>query len=118
MTTPNVALLKQTLAYIEAHPEEWNQEVYHCRSAACFAGHAATLDGGEWMHANGEYLFARNDDPAYYTRMHEGGRAVWVFDRARRILGLTLDQALDLFCEENRLDDLRTQVAALAGGGS
>lgn len=118
LMTPNVALLKQTLAYIEAHPEEWDQEVYHCRSAACFAGHAATLDGGEWMHADSEYLAARSDDPADDTRAYSGGRATWVFYRAQRVLGLTRAQAHGLFDEENNLNALREIVSELTGDAS
>lgn len=117
--TPNVPLLRQTLGYIEEHPEEWKQEVYHCGTAACFAGHAALLDGGEWIDAESESLLARGDDPAMYTRdLRDGRRSVWVFHRAQRILGLTPGQAYALFDEENSLEALRKIVAELTGGAS
>lgn len=117
MTTPNVALLNQTLAHIEAHPEEWKQASWHCGTTACFAGHAAILDGGEWEDAHSDMLLARDDDPREFV--YDGNPAVIdIEDRARWILGLTNDQAAELFEGRNSLDDLREQVAKLTGSGS
>lgn len=42
----NGKLLLETLAYIETHPEEWNQEQWRCQTGMCFAGHAALTAGG------------------------------------------------------------------------
>jgi hypothetical protein len=41
----NVALLKETFAYIEANPSEWDQRQYICDTGMCFAGHAVALSG-------------------------------------------------------------------------
>lgn len=121
MTTPNVALLNQTLAYIEAHPQEWDQTTWHCGTTACFAGHAALLDGAEWAPANvpiGELVLARDDDPDLNVLVLDGTPSVFVDDRAQRILGLTEYQATELFSGCNSLDDLRTLVAEFTSEAS
>lgn len=114
---PNVALLRQTLAHIETHPEEWNQQVYRCRTGMCFAGWAVELDGGQWAaepdhvdrHVSDEDLLPRPDDPAN----HIVDGLVDVRDRAERILGLHGDQAFDLFDANNTLPMLRQIVSEL-----
>jgi len=117
--TPNVSLLRQTLAYIEAHPEEWNQTNWRCGSTACFAGHAAMLDGGQWEDEFSDDLLARDDDPEASVWKSQGGPPVISVERrARRILGLTGADAGDLFFGYNDLDDLRAWVDAITGGAS
>lgn len=119
MTTPNVALLRQTLAYIEAHPEEWNQAHWHCGTAACFAGRAALLAGGNWVNDKSSCVVVAPDDPPSDVFMVRGGEGhVLVEDRAKRVLGLTEEQADRLFAGGNNLDDLRSRVAELIGSGS
>lgn len=44
MSTPNVALLKQTLNFIKDNPETWDQGNW-CGTSQCFAGWAVTLAG-------------------------------------------------------------------------
>ena len=41
----NAERLKQVLTYIEQHPEEWRQSVWHCGSSHCFCGTAQILAG-------------------------------------------------------------------------
>jgi hypothetical protein len=43
--TPNAELAYAVLDQIDAHPETWNQAVYDCGTAACFAGWAVRLSG-------------------------------------------------------------------------
>jgi hypothetical protein len=59
----NVPLLQKALDHIEAHPEEWEQELWGkrqpCGTTACLAGHITLIDGwtpvlhglsfGEWL---------------------------------------------------------------------
>jgi hypothetical protein len=117
--TINVALLKQTLAHIEAHPEEWDQTEFRCGSGMCFAGWAAQLAGGRWYADNpdealGDALIAEPDDPwAFEARA--GVRVVYAQLRAERVLGLDRKQANRLFAGSNRLPDLRRIVAGLCG---
>lgn len=110
---PNVDLLRRTLAYIEEHPGEHDQTRWRCGTRACFAGTAAMLDGGIWARGV-PCMSARSDDPPDHVVAH----VIHVAHRARRILGLTEDQARDLFCGANDLDDLRDVVAELTGGAS
>lgn len=116
--TPNVPLLRQTLAYIEAHPEEWNQTTWRCGTSACFAGHAAILDGGAWADEESACVTARADDLPDDVFGAAIALRVLVEDRAQRILGLTDRQADYLFDAHNGLNDLRRQVAELTGGAS
>jgi hypothetical protein len=117
MPTPNVALLKQTLAHIEANPHEWNQGEYRCETGMCFAGWAAILAGGQWENADPEtgdveYLVIEPDDEIAYV--FDGG--IHVKWRAQRILGLTVDQRILLCAGSNTLDDLRSIVAEIIAG--
>lgn len=107
--TVNVELLDRTLAYIEAHPEEWTQEHYRCRSGCCFAGHAALLSGARW---------ASNNSNAADVKAGDGHPLEMVWERAARVLGLTGEEADDLFSPGNKLDDLRRIVADLKAGAS
>ena len=117
--TPNVPLLLKALAHVEAHPEEWVQETWRCGTAACFAGHAAMIDGGEWVNDESALMFARDDDPANATWKpffaEDDRKRIDVGDRAKHILGLSTEQADNLFAYSNTLDDLRAEVSRLVG---
>lgn len=110
-TGPNAPLLLQTLHHIENHPEELDQTRWHCGTTACYAGHAAILDGGEWHPQMSIAMVARDDDPPEFL---PGGR-IPVSVRARHILGLTGEQAGWLFDGANTLDDLRGYVYRFVG---
>ena len=117
-TEPNAPLLLKTLEHIENRPEEWNQAHWHCGTVACFAGHAAILDGGEWLRESPDFLLARADDPQRDVYAVGGVSAVHASDRAQRILGLTLEQSEDLFDGDSDLDDLRELVALIVESAS
>lgn len=109
----NVPLLKETLAYIEAHPEEWDQSKWRCGTGACFAGHAAILHGAKW----------RNLAPDDMRIIAPGGEVRYVDSYAREALGLKAEVYVDhdgdtefgveLFDGHNTLDDLRRIVGEL-----
>lgn len=111
--TPNVALLRQTLEYIKAHPQEWDQEFYRCETGMCFAGWAATLAGGVWAGPGDTEMVAEPDDPA--DRTFDG--RIHVADRAERLLGLNAEQVEDLFTPDNDLDDLECYVEKFCAEG-
>lgn len=47
MSAPNAELAYKILDQIDAHPETWQQGVWDCGTAACFAGWAVRLAGGK-----------------------------------------------------------------------
>jgi hypothetical protein len=119
---PNVPLLRQTLAFIEAHPEDWNQSYWRCDTAACFAGHAALLAGASWAHraedgVNLEDL-ADHDPEAFEAVCPPGADCtVRVSTYARQVLGIEPADAARLFEASNELDDLRRIVDELCAEG-
>ena len=112
---PNLDLYDRALAHITAHPEQWVQEEYRCGTGMCFAGHTAVLAGGRWLypgHPRSDLLVAEPGDPE---------EDIWdacisAHDRARRLLGLTEEQADRVFVGTNTLDDLRRYRDLLARG--
>lgn len=119
---PNVLLLRQTLTHIAAHPGDWKQAEWRCRSGMCFAGTACHLDGGQWAYSSDNRMFAdlliaeAADDDEDVCPRHGDGPVIPANERAQRILGLTDDQADRLFDEDNTLADLRRIVSDLCGG--
>lgn len=115
--TPNAVLLKRTLAHIEAHKDEWDQDVYRCGTGMCFAGWACQLAGGRWAFpADSErpqYLHAVQGDEPEAVHFIGGHRVIRAHVRARRILGLSHTQAYCLFDEDNDLRALRRMVTDL-----
>jgi hypothetical protein len=97
----NVPLLCKVLEHIENHPEEWDQKNWKtetaCGTAYCFAGHALVMMGHEIL------------ENKYYAPVDEHGTLVDV--AAARELGLTTNQARDLFSPVNSLARLRELVA-------
>ena len=113
---PNVKLLRETLAYIEAHPEEWDQANWYCGTSACFAGRACLLNGHQllpWSHNVQDYTSKFKTFKFYGTPLERNHIA----SVARDILGLTESQALDLFMGGNTLDALRRIVNELCSLG-
>lgn len=109
--TPNAPLLLKTLHHIEAFPQQWDQGVYRCGTAMCFAGTACDLDGGVWLEDDEDCLAPREDDDLGEVGL--GG--IHAGNRARRILGLSNRQAAELFAASNSLNDLRRVVGDLCG---
>jgi len=119
----NVQLLDQTLAHIETHPREWDQATWRCGTTYCFAGRAVVIAGSRWVKRSdrydyeSEFLLADDDDRAWAATASglscDANETIHVADRARRLLGLTEEQADDLFAGPNTLDDLRAMVADL-----
>lgn len=123
IVTPNVELLRETLAQIEAHPDEFDPDRFRTpRGAMCFGARACVLDGGVWVvddtaspHAH--LLRARPEDPEESVQQMGYDRVISVYARARRILGLTEHQAAELFAGGNTVADLRRIVAEICQAG-
>jgi len=109
--TPNVALLRLTLKHIEMAPCTWDQQEWRrkaeCGTVMCFAGWACTLAGGQWYRASDHvfrsFLKAEDDD-------ERPSGMVPAESRAKRVLGLTWQQANMLFHDSNTLADLHRIV--------
>lgn len=113
MTLPelNVELLDRVMAQIESDPDHWNQafwaqrETYHteCGTAYCCAGWTVKLARPDlrfiWQGLDADTV----EDPA--TGLSGG-----VSDIARRLLGLTVSEADQLFEGDNTLADLQRIV--------
>lgn len=121
MTEIDVELLERTMSFIEQHPELHDQEDWFnpCKTAYCFAGHAALLSGVEEPKSAGlegddiwgvtadnksVVLDDEGDDP-------EGTRSISYYAQER--LGLSFRQANAMFSGFNSREVLRHLVDAL-----
>lgn len=121
---PNIPLLLQTMAHIEAHPKQWNQgswirEDSDCGTAYCFAGWAAVLSGAKFAKD-----VASNDFRSCVIPPDDA-EPVDVADYAADLLGVEPyeadraeeDNYVHLFHAANDLDDLRQIVNELCAEG-
>ena len=116
-------LLWKVYDHIVAHPEEWNQVIWAsrgqdwvaptCDTAFCFAGHAVTMSHPTartvwgWADERGEERLSTNDI-SYYVEID--GKIERYDAVAQRDLGLTLDEAGDLFGANNDLDTIHRHL--------
>lgn len=97
----NVPLLRKTLEYITAHPEEWDQAYWGtrvindnaCNTSHCLAGHAVVL--------NGDQVLWSGDDDTEFANFIASGQLIQV--RAEHLLGLAPPEARALFSHNNSL---------------
>lgn len=137
---PDLEALDEALAYIQAHPEQWNQDTWRCSTSMCLAGWVGELGGATWLTDHdgrtpdgGEVLTA--DGLGLGLTAHDLVKAVgetavisWldaevrdavgVAEWARRRLGLREDQAAELFEGSNTLADLKAMRDRLAADPS
>ncbi len=85
-TEINEPLIRDVLAYIEMHPEQWNQNSWWlrgmCGTTGCFAGWTVVLGHPAWGLERADEFHASRMDVEY---------------RAARLLGLTAAQAARIF---------------------
>jgi len=114
MTGPNVALLRETMDAVLAHQDQWDQAYWiretECGTSYCFAGWVAALDGYTQT--------VRSSDLARRKALagNASGETVVIRDHASERLGLTDEQAYDLFSAGNTLADLKRIVDDLCDG--
>jgi hypothetical protein len=99
----NTLLLLETLAYIEEHPEEWDQQYYLCRTGMCFAGTACVLAGCKPWYAN------ERDGWSVHMKS-PNNRLIDIDGYAKKKLGLTELEGDLLFAMHNELEDIRDLV--------
>lgn len=111
MTGPNAELAYRVLDHIDADPETWNQEwwftVTECGTAACFAGWACTLSGDRPDIGKRGLYFS--------TVFTAHGLYADVAARACDLLGITAEDADDLFDPRNTREDLDRLVEKFFG---
>jgi len=94
---PNVPLLWAVLQHIDEQPLSWTQSSWAARGLFgdmhCFAGHAVRISG---------HRFAWSDETETSGALDERGLRVYVGSLARDLLGLTGDEAVDLFYAQDR----------------
>lgn len=114
LTPTEVDVLRRTLEYVLAHPEEYSQTTWGyrelpCQTVFCVAGHAAVTVGGATP------VWLDGDDLDCVIPAGTTAR-VAVSDHARWLLGLRNDQALHLFSGGNSLRRV-AELALLYSGG-
>lgn len=88
----NAELAYKTLDYIKAHPEEWDQTMWHCGTTHCFAGHIELSITG---------------------KSQPDGLLTW--DIAEEALGINIAESVQLFGESNTLADLEKIIKTIFG---
>lgn len=107
----NTELLERVMRHIDDHPEQHDQQVWinGCGTAACFAGWAALLSGRE-------HVTETNSKSVYHWFISPAGWRDTPRMAATIALGLTDDEADDLFHACNSRDVLRLMVKDLVNG--
>lgn len=115
----NVELLVETMVYIDENPRQHDQSLWYattdCGSYACYAGHALILAGWQPYMPDYQGLPTRSSD-RFLPPEFEGdaaANAVYVEDAARKILGITAEQATILFHGELDGDTMRRYITEL-----
>lgn len=118
MTTPDIELLDQALAWAE-HSENqagvprWDQSTYlrktECGTACCIAGWVA-------LHEGAQPILDSDGDPDSLMVTDSDGHRQDIPVLARKALGLTYEQAGFLFWGDNTLEDLKRMRDNLAAG--
>ncbi|MEU4229545.1 hypothetical protein AB0F17_35055 [Nonomuraea sp. NPDC026600] len=120
----NVDLLTATLNHIETHMDLWWQEDHRGPGPdgdiLDFAARAVDLANGRWAYgpiqrgpATQNYLHPEPGDDMTRAVIIDGRPLISVWERARRILGLDQEDAVELFHPMAELEDLRETVTAI-----
>jgi hypothetical protein len=116
----NIEKLRAVLARIKADPTIWDQRVWICGTAACFAGHAVLMEGWKPCTFSGDrYEEPDEEYSAVCRELRQGEEYVETYDvhaKARDVLGLSNHEANILFQMDNTMEDLAEIVDALEDG--
>ena len=124
-------LAYDTLDYIKAHPEDWNQGEWRCSTGMCYAGWLVTLAGGTWKNqADNDYDFSsyltdavlvplpgEEPDPTTLTGVDDGPY-VHASTRACALLGIGVrtDTSAHLFNADNGIVEIGSQLDEIFEG--
>lgn len=101
----NLDKLDQAIAYIEAHPEEWQQEFWAektaCGTALCLAGTLAALDG--WKPTRWWAVKADSGEIQRTYSAIKNRKVRDIEDVAHDILGLERSPAAEPFSDDERM---------------
>lgn len=79
-STVDEARLRAVLAYIEAHPESWNQGEWACGTSGCLAGWTVALDRElEIRHVAVTYHGSQVEETARKLLRLDPSQAAWLF---------------------------------------
>lgn len=120
--TINADLLEQTMAHIESHPYEHDQNQWRCGTQRCFAGWASYFAGGRFVSSERDIatIVASNGVKGFRSsivRTPDHG-LLHVADHATLALGIDDDVADTLYSAMNSVEDLRAMVDNLINYGS
>lgn len=111
----NADLLRKTLEQIEKEPWRWDQKTWRrrkrskahpeCKTAMCFAGWAVTLAGEEFLVPD-KFVIRNHGGVEELLMPHDTSGGGSIRSRAIHVLGLTEDQAEELFDHMNTKKDL------------
>src|SRR6266576_134452 len=105
----NAERLWATYRHIEAHPETWDQSMWHCGTSFCFAGHGAVTIAGAPIHSPGTMygsgVTLREEDADAFED-DDAGDVVSIQQYTQRYCHLTARQAAGLFPAGNSLSDI------------
>lgn len=117
-TKPNADLAYRVLDHIDAHPEQWEQDIYigkaECGTVACFAGWTVLLSGEK-------PFFGQHDTGTETSWLDHDGNRVHVPARAEELLRASrwaregYDDEEDLFSGANNRADLGRLVGEIFG---
>ncbi len=113
-TKPNAALAYAVLDHIDAHPEQWNQNEWWCRTGGCFAGWTCVLSGDEPVHDGCTWQAGGRDVSERAAELLGFDDEEEMHDTAFAALGHPGDE-FDLFNGGNDRADLGRIVEALFG---
>ncbi|OZC59228.1 hypothetical protein CH276_22535 [Rhodococcus sp. 06-470-2] len=118
----NVDLLYRTIAHIETHPYDHDQQWWRCGTARCFAGWASFFAGGRFVSSEDDknHIVASNGVRNFRasTVRTPDGQLLHVADHAAMMLGIDDRDADALFSPDNTVTVLRRMVNNLLEYGS
>ncbi|SRR6266576_6012799 len=109
----NAERLWATYRHIEAHPETWDQSMWHCGTSFCFAGHGAVTIAGAPIHSPGTMYgsgVTLREEDADAFEYYDAGDVVSIQQYAQVYFDLTGRQAEGLFSAGNSLSHIKRLI--------